>query len=91
MKMHIELTHQPIILPNVHPSGLDVGAQIDFQGIVREREEDNSIAGLHYEAHEPMARLMLGRILSELALKHPCEEVWITIVWILSRSARWLC
>lgn len=76
--MHIELTHHPIVLPTVPGTCMEVGAQVDFEGIVRGSEDGNSIAGLYYEAHEPMARSMLEKTISELAVLHPCEEVWIT-------------
>jgi molybdopterin synthase catalytic subunit len=78
MKMHIELTHHPIVLPTVHGVCMEVGAQVDFQGIVRGSEDGSPIAGLYYEAHEPMARSLLEKIVSELAVLQPCEEVWIT-------------
>lgn len=77
MKMHVELLHQPIVLPTTSSECVEVGAQVDFQGIVRRSEDGSYIAGLHYEAHEPMARSMLERILAELSLKHSCEVVWI--------------
>jgi molybdopterin synthase catalytic subunit len=77
MNIHIELTHQPIALSPTLGACLEVGAQLDFQGIVRGSEDGSSIAGLHYEAHEPMAQSMLRKIVSELAVLHPFEEVWI--------------
>lgn len=77
MKIHIELTHRPIIQPTASSECVEVGAQVDFHGLVRGSENGSTIAGLHYEAHEPMARFMLERILSELADLHLCEEVWI--------------
>lgn len=77
MKIHIELTRQSIVLPPASSKCVEVGAQVDFQGIVRGSEDGMSIDGLQYEAHEPMAQSMLERILSELEVLHPCEEVWI--------------
>ena len=77
MKTHIELTHSPIIPPSFKLNSDEVGAQLEFLGIVRELEDDRSIAGLHYEAHEPMALSKLETILSELQLLHPCEEIWL--------------
>lgn len=77
MKIHIELIHQSIVLPTASNECVEVGAQVDFQGIVRGSEEGISITGLHYEAHEPMAISMLKKILSELEVLHPYEEVWI--------------
>jgi molybdopterin synthase catalytic subunit len=77
MKIYIELTHQPIVIPAASGKCAEVGAQVDFQGIVRGSEDGISIKGLYYEAHEPMARSELERIIFELALLHPCEQVWI--------------
>lgn len=77
MNIHIELTHQPIVHSAIQDEDLEAGAQVDFQGIVRRNEAGMTIAGLHYEAHEAMARSMLERILAELADLHSCEEVWI--------------
>ena len=76
--MHIELTHQSIVPPTAPEERMEIGAQVDFQGIVRASEEGCAIAGLNYEAHEPMARSMLEKILSELAALQPCEEVWVS-------------
>jgi molybdopterin synthase catalytic subunit len=59
----IEFTDRAIVVPPV-----------EFQGIVRELEKGQTLAGLHYEAYEPMARRMLDRIFDELAIQHPCEE-----------------
>ncbi len=77
MKTHIELTHQAILPPPLPTDDREIGAQVDFLGIVRESEAGEPIAGLNYEAHEPMAQSMMQRILADLALLHPCKEVWI--------------
>lgn len=78
MQIHIELTHRPIAISSSQDESVEIGAQVDFQGIVRGSEDGISIPGLLYEAHEPMARSMLEKILSELSALHPCEEVWIS-------------
>jgi len=76
MKTHIEFTRTPIS-PPVPPAGTrEVGAQVEFLGIVREMENSQPILGLFYEAHEPMARTQLEKILTELSSVHPCAEVW---------------
>lgn len=54
---------------------LEIGACVEFHGIVRQLEDTTAIAGLHYEAYEPMARTHLARHLDELAHLHACEAV----------------
>lgn len=51
------------------------GAVVEFAGIVRAVEDGREIAGLDYEAYEPMAGREMERILDELAEVHPCEAV----------------
>ena len=51
------------------------GAVVEFAGIVRAEEEGREIAGLDYEAYEPMVRREVERILEELAPLHPCLAV----------------
>jgi molybdopterin synthase catalytic subunit len=77
MKTHIEFTHSPIVPPPMRISANEIGAQVEFLGIVRELEGGQAIEGLHYEAHEPMARSTIEKIFSELAALYPCEEVWL--------------
>ncbi|MGH7953269.1 MAG: molybdopterin synthase catalytic subunit [Limisphaerales bacterium] len=73
--MHIEFTRAPIVPPTAPAISKEIGAQVEFQGIVREMENGKIIPGLFYEAHEPMARRMLEKILGEFAAAHSCEEV----------------
>ena len=53
----------------------EIGAAVEFSGIVREMENDRALAGLHYEAYEPMATRQLDRIFDELHAAHPCAAV----------------
>jgi molybdopterin synthase catalytic subunit len=76
MKTHIEFTRSPIVPPVSTSSSKEIGAQVEFLGIVRETESGQTIAGLFYEAHEPMARTMLEKNFAELTAVHPCEEIW---------------
>ncbi|MFI5380287.1 MAG: molybdenum cofactor biosynthesis protein MoaE [Tepidisphaerales bacterium] len=46
------------------------GAILLFEGIVRPAEEGKPIAGLDYEAYEPMAQSVLAQIAQELSQKH---------------------
>jgi len=75
MKKEIVFTTEPIVPPALTLPSREIGACVEFQGIVRETEQDRQLAGLHYEAHEPMARRHLDRIFDELAAAHPCEAV----------------
>ena len=75
METQITFTHESIVVPQLALSSREIGACLEFQGIVREREKDRKLAGLQYEAHEPMARRHLTRIFEELNIAHPCAEV----------------
>lgn len=75
MKTQIQFTRTPIVPPAPEFSSREIGAHLDFFGIVRELENGSKIPGLFYEAYEPMARSELEKILRELAVKHPCDEL----------------
>jgi molybdopterin synthase catalytic subunit len=64
------ITTPDLILPT-----REIGAVVEFQGLVREREGEKTLGGLHYEAYEPMARYQLGKIFQELAAIHPVQAV----------------
>lgn len=77
MTTHIEFTRSPIVPPSPFPGGAkEIGAQVEFLGIVRELENGRAIPGLFYEAHEPMARTQLEKILVQLSATHRCDEIW---------------
>ena len=78
MKTHIEFTRTPIIAPPPQFSSKEIGAVVEFSGLVRELEHAQKIPGLHYEAHEAMARKELEKIFLELANLHPCEEIYFS-------------
>lgn len=75
--MHIEIlfTGEPIAIPPAVFPSREIGAALEFHGIVRELENGGSIPGLFYEAYEPMARRILERHLLELSTLHPCEAI----------------
>ena len=75
MNTQIEFTRPPIVVPAQKNSAREIGAALEFSGLVRELEHGQKIPGLHYEAHEPMARAQLEKILRELGAKHSCEEI----------------
>ncbi len=68
----IEFTTEPIVLPALALPSREIGACVEFQGIVREMEGGHALQGLEYEAYEPMARRLLERIFAEIATRHPC-------------------
>lgn len=75
MRSEIIFTHEPIAIPALDLKSREIGACVEFQGIVREREGEKSLAGLFYEAYESMARRLLERHFDELAKLHPCDAV----------------
>ncbi len=75
MDIQISFTHLPIDLAASQMASREIGAVVEFQGIVRAMEGAASIAGLEYEAYEAMARRQLEGHLRELAVVHPCAAV----------------
>jgi molybdopterin synthase catalytic subunit len=75
MKTEILFTHDPIVVPPLHLPSREIGACVEFQGIVRELEGGESLSGLYYEAYEAMARPLLERHFAELAALHPCDAI----------------
>ena len=52
-----------------------VGAVVTFQGIVRGSEGSEQIAGIDYEAFEPMARKQFEHIFTEAGTRWPIEAI----------------
>ena len=75
MRTEIVFTHEPLVAPPLRLESREVGACVEFYGIVREMEQGSALRGLAYEAHEPMARRHLERIFAELSAAHPVEAV----------------
>lgn len=75
MEKQITFTHDPIAIPPTVLPSREIGAGVEFQGIVRELEQGHALAGLQYEAHASMARRHLERIFEELCVAHPCAAV----------------
>ena len=75
MRVEILLTHDPIAVPPPALPSREIGACVEFSGLVRELENGAPLAGLHYEAYEPMARALLARHFADLAAQHPCAAV----------------
>jgi len=68
-------TDAPIVISGTVPPAREVGAVVEFSGIVREQEGDARITGLSYETYEPMARREFGRICVELSALHSVYRV----------------
>ncbi len=75
MEKNIVLTHERIVIPPPAFSSNEVGACVEFQGIVREMENGCALGGLHYEGYEAMAVRQLDRVFCELGATHPCCSV----------------
>ena len=75
METQILFTHEPIVVPPPALPSREIGAVVEFHGIVRETEGARALTGLHYEAYEPMASRQLQRIFDELAVAQPCAAV----------------
>ena len=75
--MHTEIffTRESIVIPPLALPSREIGAHVEFQGIVRELERGTPLTGLQYEAYESMARRLLERHFAQLATKHPCTAV----------------
>jgi molybdopterin synthase catalytic subunit len=74
MTLHVELTRQPLESAplRLSPDAAQVGALVEFRGLVRAEENGRPILALDYEAYEPMARAEMRRILVELGRAHEC-------------------
>ena len=75
MKKQIEFTRTAIVVPPQPGKLREIGACVEFHGIVREMENGEAISALFYEAYEAMARSQLERIADELNAAHPCDEI----------------
>lgn len=75
MKIEITFTHDAIVVPGLAMDSREIGAVVEFQGLVREMEGECALEGLFYEAYEEMAGKILRRHLEELDQAHGCEAV----------------
>lgn len=65
MEIDIQFTAEPIVIPPENRPSREIGAVVEFHGIVREMEGEQAQEGLFYEAYETMARKVLQRHLVE--------------------------
>jgi len=75
MQHAVQFTFDPIVVPPTVLPSREIGANLEFHGIVRELEQGEALRGLFYEAHEGMAKRLLERHFGELAARHPVESV----------------
>jgi molybdopterin synthase catalytic subunit len=79
MPLHrqLDLTTAPIdaaALGSSRPESTTAGALITFVGIVRGTEDGRPIAGLDYEAFEPMVRHQFAKLFDEMERRWPTVE-----------------
>ena len=77
MESEVIFVAGPISVPEKKNASHEVGAVVEFHGIVREIEGDETIAGLSYEAYEPMARREFDRIIAGLSARTPIHAVLV--------------
>lgn len=75
MKIDIKFTEDLITVPEMTLPSKEIGAVVEFQGLVREMEGEDALEGLFYEAYEEMARKVLKAHLQELGEIHECAAV----------------
>jgi molybdopterin synthase catalytic subunit len=78
MKRSLQITNEPInqsALLAQRSLSPGMGAVVSFLGVVRDREDDETIRGLEYEAFVPMAEHQFYLLLDELASRWPVESV----------------
>lgn len=76
MKISIQFAEEKVVVPPIELPSSEIGANLEFLGIVRELENGASLRGLNYEAYCPMARKRLETHLEDLHREHPCAAVW---------------
>jgi molybdopterin synthase catalytic subunit len=94
MKTEIQFTNSAIAVPPPKFSSKEIGAVVEFSGLVRELENGQKILGLHYEAHAAMAKKELEKIFRELDVKHPCEEIYFShrLGWVpVGEASLFIC
>jgi molybdopterin synthase catalytic subunit len=77
MECEVIFSPGPITAPEKALGSREIGAVVEFLGVVREGEGGEKIAGLSYEAYEPMARREFDRILAELSSQQPVQAVMV--------------
>ncbi len=77
MKISIRISQSAISEGDAPIATDGCGALAEFRGVVRPEEAGAAIAGLDYEAYQPMAEMEMERILRGLTPQFPCEAVTV--------------
>ena len=83
MNFDLSFVEGPIAVPTCKLPSRELGAVVEFHGIVREQEGASAVTALWYEAYETMARREFDRIFAELSALHPVQDV--TVIHRLGR------
>lgn len=75
MRITITFTEDHFSVPPLELPSKEIGAVVEFQGLVREMEGEAALQGLFYEAYEDMARKIMEKHLRELGEIHGCQSV----------------
>jgi molybdopterin molybdotransferase len=73
MEIEIQLTNKPIAEKISPPQSGNVGAWLEFRGVVRGEENGRTIRAIEYEAYPEMAGREIRRLLQEISARHPCR------------------
>lgn len=75
MEIIVKITDKPI-QPESSPQGNNnIGAIVEFRGVVRKVENGKAISAIKYEAYNPMAEQTMIKVLQRLSRDYPCEFV----------------
>jgi len=79
MQVDILFVTEVIERPQKWPLSVDaeIGALIEFYGLVRETEGTQKITALSYEAYRSMAEKVMREKITALEKKHPCQAIRI--------------
>src|ERR1051326_8151602 len=78
MKRELSITEQPIdegVLLSERTMSKGMGAVVYFLGVVREREQGESISGLEYESFQRMAEHQFHLLFDEIEKRWPIESI----------------
>lgn len=75
MKIEIIFTDEKVVVPEMVLGSREIGAVVEFQGLVREMEGGEALEGLFYEAYSAMAERVLRKHLEELGELYGCDSV----------------
>ncbi len=93
MRCSIVFTHGAIVVPPAEFPDREVGASVEFHGIVREMEDGRALTGLFYEAHVAMAVRLLARHFQEVQAVHAVASVEFIhrLGWVpVGESSLWM-